>query len=227
MKTDELKKFIKPGNSLLYIAGAIMLASGFIAYSARETGNPIAALLIGLCITLFIVRFWYSMYKDYISFIKLHQQNDDLDDIGADFSEAKNWFKDTLRTGEKGIYTKGCPELRNYDDVLGFFEFVHSTNNCEDYRYLRAVMKGGEEISFSKLKTFGKSNEELAAFYKFMLNKNPDIVIGYDKAKKLDAVTVKHGRDKTWICECGQKNPISRISCSKCGLERKTTEAEP
>ena len=187
MKQEAFRKFMHPGgNTSLYVAAGVAVAAGGIAYVVRESGSPWLVLGIGLVVCAFLIWSWFSMRRDYDRFIELHTQKGDLDQIIEDFSRAESWFDGAIRTGEQVLYCAArAPELLEYRNILNFHEYVHSTNGAEDRRSLRAVLASGEKADMCALKTRGRSSEELARFFSYMQQKNPDITFGYEEAKKV------------------------------------------
>lgn len=183
MKQEEFKKFMHTGNTSLYVAAGVAVAAGVLAYLVRESGSPWLVLVIGAVVCAFLIWSWFDMCRDYDKFIATHTEQGDLDQIIEDFSQAESWFDGAFRTGERVLYRSG-PELLEYRNILNFYEYVHSTNGAEDRRALYAVLLGGEKSHMCALKTRGRSNDELARFFSYMQQKNPDITFGYEEAKK-------------------------------------------
>ena len=226
MNTDALKNYLRPGYFRLFVSGGAVVAGILLAVYSKAGNSSFLFAVFGVCIAFFPARSWYSLYKEYLDFIATHQQAGNLDDVAADFAAGKAWFNDRIRTGQTALYIKGVPCLLDYDDILNLYEYIHKTNYVEDERQLIAVIKGGTKISLCKLKKNGQSNQELLLFLAFLFQKNPDVTVGYSRSKELDASTIKYGRQKTWQCECGQENPISRITCMKCGSTKKAEGGE-
>ena len=186
MNEDSFKKFIHPGYGALYAAGVITALTVVIAIICWNTGSPVLVFLIGFGIALIIVYSWFSLCKEYKRFLSLHTEKGDLDQIVQDFSNAKSWFNDKIRTGENHLYSRFCLEhMIPYQSILNLHEYVHKINGGEDRRNLVAVLNDGKSTDICSLPTRGKANAELSELFLFMHLKNPNVTFGYEEAKKI------------------------------------------
>ena len=185
MNEEQFKKFIHPGYGALYAAGVVAALALAIAIVIWNTGSPVIVLLIGFGIAALILYSWFSLCKDYNRFLSLHKEKGDLDQIVQDFSNAKSWFKDQIRTGKEHLY---CRRTLNYMipylRILNLYEQVHSTNGAEDRRNLIAVLEDGKKEDISTLPLRGTGTPELSDFYAFIAQKNPRITFGFNEAKR-------------------------------------------
>ena len=181
MNIEALKKYLKPGISMLCV-GLVILA-GCAAYgvlSVAKTGAWIP-LAIGLLFAVLITWFGVKEQLDFRRFLGELEQRSDLRDLMNDFESARSWFKDDIRTGEAHLYVKNAACLYEYGDIRNLHQYVHKTNGVEDRRELRAVMADAKSVTLCRLKTRGRSNDDMVQLTAAIVAKNPAITLGYKK----------------------------------------------
>ena len=109
------------------------------------------------------------------------QSNGTASQIVADFVNARSFFDDRLKLGERYVFGKRSGRILSYYDLQNVYQYIHKTNFVEDRRALRVNTNSNETVDICKMKLRGKSDDELMIVVMEMLKKNNRITVGYKK----------------------------------------------
>ena len=79
------------------------------------------------------------------------------------------------------MFGKGMGTIIKYKDISNIYQYVHKTNLVEDKREIRVEKVSGEEIKLCKIYLNGKSDDELIILMNYILEKNPNVQIVYNR----------------------------------------------
>ena len=131
-----------------------------------------------------ILAFWFSI-GTIVELQRLNDQMERLEKSGemeqavAEYLEAPSFLDEKVRLGETWVFGQGSGMFLRYEEITQVYQYIHKTNGGEDRRSLEVKTVKGDRFSLCKLKTLGRSDEELSAVIAFLMTKNPSIVLGY------------------------------------------------
>lgn len=132
-------------------------------------------------LVVFVVALGLSLIPQYKSkkFYEKLEQDSQYWRIVEDFEKSLPMRKKTVRFGEQWIFRKGKEGFLKYEDITQVYQYIHKQNFVENERKLKYVDKAGKERTLCNLELRGKSDEEVKQMILLILNKNPDVKIGY------------------------------------------------
>ena len=170
---DQMKGFLRPSIAGLVIGGIIALLGLWIGITEDNQG-----------FLLLILAFWFSI-GTIVELQRLNDQMERLEKSGemeqavAEYLEAPSFLDEKVRLGETWVFGQGSGMFLRYEEITQVYQYIHKTNGGEDRRSLEVKTVKGDRFSLCKLKTLGRSDEELSAVIAFLMTKNPSIVLGY------------------------------------------------
>ena len=155
-------------------AGLFVLLLGFLLFS--EGAKPIGLFIFGVLTVLTLIPQWKSK-----KFYKELEVKTSLLQLQNDFDKSIPFCDGKLRLGDQWIFCKGQQQVVAYGEIARVFEYVHKSNFVENERRLMYRSSKGKDISLCKLALRGKSDAEVTRVLSLLLQKNPNIQIGYEK----------------------------------------------
>ncbi len=185
MDTKEwMQKYLskeKNRGSMLF-TGAFMLLVGIVMFTNANGDIFFMAMALGaLGIGTWAVYTMLNSGSDTKNWIQMMEREGKLQTVLTDFRDAGEYLSGELKLGQYWCFGKGAKIPVTYGEILRAYQHVHKTNFVEDSRQLMVVTAGGSTITLCELPAGGRGDQELNRTLSFMLNKNPNIQIGYNR----------------------------------------------
>lgn len=175
--SKELKKFLKLDAYLWLIipaVGCLLMIASTISMLVRGNFEVVAPLILIVISALGTIPFFVR-----ISTLKKLEENPLLPQMETDFRSAFPMRKDTVRFGQYWIFSRSSKKVINYSDITRVYQNIHKTNFIEDSRSIMFVDQNGKPRELCKLELRGKSDEEVKQIFMIILQKNPNVALGY------------------------------------------------
>lgn len=184
---DALKSFVKaayfrlivPGLSVLFLAFLIIVS---VVISIDGDGK---ALAVGALWLLFFIGAMERLIRKISDVfgvnkqVEKYTQEGKINDVLQDFQSAEKFLDNHLYIGREYVFGKEAGKILEILEISRVYQYVHKTNFAEDRRLLIAETISGGKIALAKLKRYGKSSDELTLIVSRLLEKNPNIQVGY------------------------------------------------
>ena len=170
-----MKTFLAPAKWMLFL-GAPIFALGVAAMILNFSFAAVVVAVLGGA----LLGFWIKDTADYGKYYGNLEQNGQLPALEEDFAAAESVLKGKIRLGRDHLYLRHEGRAVPYGDVLQAYQKVTKTYGVETDRDLMLLLRGHRfAASAGKLKTRGKSDEEMIRIVSFLQSKNPSLKIGY------------------------------------------------
>lgn len=169
---DQMKKYLQP-SSILAVVGVIVLIFGIVTVIEGWIG------LLFLAVGGLLVWLGISNIKDFHKILNDLTQSGQIQYVIEDFSGSVSMIKDYIRVGKRYLFGKKSGLIVAYGDIKKIYQHIHKTNGIEDRRELRYVDIHGRTHTLCSLLIRDKSKDELIQLLNIILQKNPNVQIGY------------------------------------------------
>ena len=177
-KKEELKKYLCP-SKLPRVGGGAFVIIGLIGMGIVE--KPIGTFIICCIFAIIVSAPTLITIYNLSSAIEILEKNETLSEVFGEFKNSQSILNDALRLGPEYMFGKGMGTIIKYKDISNIYQYVHKTNLVEDKREIRVEKVSGEEIKLCKIYLNGKSDDELIILMNYILEKNPNVQIGYNR----------------------------------------------
>ena len=184
---DTLKKYLKPRLNAAFYVGLIfacMIVLLTVALGNSDTANKsgLVWLVILAILSVLMALLGGNALKRMLFGQKWKEitQRQDYEQVLRDFEHAKDFDLPSLRLGDDYAYAKGFGELLDYREIERAWEYRHVVNGFDVERELRIIRAGSDrKLLLCKLKKSGRDDGSVRQAILFMLQKNPDLKLGY------------------------------------------------
>lgn len=173
-------QFIKEiGKPIISIILIVLLAPYILEVFEIE-GDTTDKIIWGVIILVMVFNIigYYFIVSGPKRIIRKFEEKGELGKVLIDFNKGEKLFGDTVSIGNEYIIGKGTNCIVAYDDIEQIYQYIHKTNNYEDFRTLRVCTSSGTE-DVCQLPKNGVEEQTVLKLIAYICYKNPDIKVGY------------------------------------------------
>ncbi|MBQ1518135.1 MAG: hypothetical protein IIZ46_08030 [Clostridia bacterium] len=178
---ERVTEYLSPSKAVIIVGGVFVGISPIVYLIASLIASDKLLPIVSGCCTAFVglimVCMTISAFVGARSNVKKYVSQYGENALCDDFSNARYFVRDTLKCGERFVYSKGRGVLLAYDDIIEIIRTKNHHNTVETGMNIYAKLKNGKRVLICSVFNADDLERELNKAVEYMMQHMPGVTV--------------------------------------------------